>query len=75
MKFLKLKKILKESPLVVSIEASESTFWKKYTSDNGLNFGINSYGKSAPYKDIFKYFGLSTPKILNKVKKFIKNNT
>ena len=63
------KKILKESPLVVSIEASESAFWKKYTSDNGLNFGINSFGKSAPYKKIYDYFGLNSKEIIKKIKK------
>ena len=63
------KKILKESPLVVSIEASESAFWKKYVNDNGLNFGINSFGKSAPYKKIYDYFGLNSKEIIKKIKK------
>ena len=38
-------KILAESNLVVSIEASETDYWKKYTGKNGLNFGINDFGK------------------------------
>ena len=63
------RKILKESPLVVSIEASESAFWKKYVNDNGLNFGINSFGKSAPYKKIYDYFGLNSKEIIKKIKK------
>ena len=63
------RKILKESPLVISIEASESAFWKKYTSDNGLNFGINSFGKSAPYKKIYNYFGLNSKEIIKTIKK------
>ncbi len=63
------KKILKETTLVVSIEASESAFWKKYTSDNGLNFGINSFGKSAPYKKIYDYFGLNSKEIIKTIKK------
>ena len=44
------KKILNETNLVVSIEASETHYWKKYTGNNGLNFGIDNFGKSAPYK-------------------------
>ena len=31
-------RILKETNLVVSIEASETNFWEKYTGINGLNF-------------------------------------
>ena len=50
-------KILRETNLVVSIEASESNFWKKYTGNNGLNFGIDDFGKSAPYKEIYNHFG------------------
>ena len=38
-------KILSETSLVVSIEASETNFWKKYTSKDGLNFGIKKKGK------------------------------
>ena len=30
-------KILNETDLVVSIEASETNYWKKYTGTNGLN--------------------------------------
>ena len=44
------KKILGETELVVSIEASETNYWKKYTGTNGLNFGINDFGKSAHIK-------------------------
>ena len=46
-------KVLAETNLVVSIEASETGYWKKYTGKNGLNFGINDFGKSAPYKKKF----------------------
>ena len=62
-------KILNETKLVVSIEASETHYWKKYTGKNGLNFGIDDFGKSAPYKKIYDYFGLNLEKITEKIKK------
>ena len=61
-------KILTETDLIVSIEASESNFWKKYTKNKGLNFGINDFGKSAPYKKIYDYFGLNSENISKKIK-------
>ncbi len=61
-------KILAETKLVVSIEASEKDYWKKYTGSNGLNFGINDFGKSAPYKKIYEHFGLDPEKIAKKIK-------
>ena len=61
-------KILAETNLVVSIEASETDYWKKYTGSNGLNFGINDFGKSAPYKKIYEHFGLDPKSIAKKIK-------
>ena len=61
-------KILDETNLVVSIEASETDFWKKYTGKNGLNFGINNFGKSAPYKKIYDHFKLNSENIIKKIK-------
>ena len=62
-------KILNETELVISIEASEIHYWKKYTGKKGLNFGINDFGKSAPYKEIYNHFGLDTESIIQKIKK------
>ena len=60
--------ILTKNVLKVSIEASETNYWKKYTGNNGLNFGINNFGKSAPYKDIYDHFKLNEQNIVNKIK-------
>ncbi len=61
-------KILGETNLVVSIEASETDFWKKYTGNSGLNFGIDNFGKSAPYKEIYNHFKLNSENIIQKIK-------
>ena len=61
-------KILAETNLVVSIEASETDYWKKYTGKKGLNFGINEFGKSAPHKKIYDHFGLSSENIAKTIK-------
>ncbi|MBD1166652.1 transketolase [Pelagibacterales bacterium SAG-MED07] len=61
-------KILTETDLIVSIEASETNYWKKYTGINGLNFGIDDFGKSAPYKEIYNHFNLNSECIIKKIK-------
>ena len=61
-------KILAETKLIVSIEASETSYWKKYTNHDGLNFGIDDFGKSAPYKKIYNHFGISAENITKKIK-------
>ena len=66
-------KILNESAFKISIEASSTDSWKKFLGDKSMCFGINTFGKSAPYKDIYNYFGLTTENIVNKTKKMIIN--
>ena len=66
------KKILSESKIKISIEAASTDCWKKYIGDNGLAFGIDNFGKSAPYQDIYKHFGLTSGNIANKTKNFIR---
>ena len=67
------KKILNESKMKISIEAATTDCWKKYIGFDGLAFGIDTFGKSAPYKDVYKHFGLTASNIANKSKKLIKN--
>ena len=62
------REILDETDMIVSIEASETVYWKKYTGRKGLNFGIDSFGKSAPYKEIYENFGLNLENITKKIK-------
>ena len=64
-------KILEETKFKISIEAGSSDCWKKYVGDNGIAFGIDDFGKSAPYKDIYKYFGLESTNIKNITKKLL----
>ena len=56
----------------ISIEAASTDCWKKYIGKDGLTFGIDTFGKSAPYKEIYNHFGLTAENISNKSKKLIK---
>ena len=67
------EKILNETKYKVSIEAATTDCWKKFVGNNGLCFGIDNFGKSAPYKDAFKHFGLTSDNIVKKVKEMINN--
>ena len=67
------EKILNETKYKVSIEAAATDCWKKFVGNNGLCFGIDDFGKSAPYKDAFKHFGLTSDNIVKKIKEMINN--
>ena len=67
------QKILGETKFKISIEAASTDCWKKYVGEKGMTFGIDKFGKSAPYKEIYKHFGLTIENISKKTKKLIKN--
>ena len=66
------RKILGETKSKISIEAGSTDCWKKYVGTKGLTFGIDTFGKSAPYKEIFKHFGLTAENISKKARNLIK---
>ncbi|MBB5707935.1 transketolase [Sphingopyxis panaciterrulae] len=63
--------ILPEDALIVSIEAGTTFGWERYTGRDGLRFGIDSFGASAPIEDLFQHFGLTAdaiaPQILTRL--------
>ena len=63
------QKIINETKIKISIEAASTDCWKKYVDKDGLSFGIDMFGKSAPYKEIYKHFGLTSANIASKSKK------
>jgi transketolase len=43
----------------VSIEAGVTTGWQKWVGTQGTSVGVDHFGASAPYKEIYKQFGLT----------------
>ncbi|HEX2813416.1 MAG TPA: transketolase [Sphingopyxis sp.] len=55
--------ILPADALIVSIEAGTTFGWERYTGRDGLRFGIDSFGASAPIDDLYRHFGLTVEAI------------
>ena len=55
--------ILPADALIVSIEAGTTFGWERYTGRDGLRFGIDSFGASAPIDDLYRHFGLTADAI------------
>lgn len=62
-------KSLTNSPLKVAIEAGSSFGWHKIIGENGLFFGVEEFGLSAPSEQLYKYFGLDTKTIAEVIMK------
>ena len=63
------KDILEENSLIVTLEAGSIMSWQKYIKNNGINLGIDKFGESAPYKEVYNHLDLSEERITS----FIQN--
>jgi len=63
------KDLIEENSLVVTLEAGSITSWQKYIKNKGLNFGIDQFGESAPYKEVYDHFNLTEEKITSFIQK------
>jgi transketolase len=66
-------KIIDQKNLIVSIEAGSIICWKKYLKNDDLALGIDEFGKSAPYKEIYDSMGLTSDKIVSLIQKKLRS--
>ena len=62
-----LEKLKGGAKLLVAIEAASSFGWHRIIGCEGLFFGIDSFGASAPAADLYQHFNLSADKIADKL--------
>ncbi|MEC6986935.1 MAG: transketolase [Pseudomonadota bacterium] len=63
------KDILEENSMIITLEAGSIMSWQKYIKNKGVNLGIDKFGESAPYKEVYKHFKLSEEDITNFIQK------
>ena len=63
------KNILEENSLIITLEAGSIMSWQKYIKNKGFNLGIDKFGESAPYKEVYNHFKLSEESITNFIQK------
>src|SRR6056297_1703384 len=47
----------------VSVEAASTFGWHKWVGSEGLTIGLDDFGMSAPYEQVFDHFGITPEKI------------
>ncbi len=58
------EQVLGNSTIKISIEASSQSGWKSTVGRTGKTLGLTTFGKSAPYKDIYKLFNLTSDEVV-----------
>jgi len=56
----------------VSIEAAATLGWQKYVGNEGVAIGIDRFGASAPYKEIYQHLGLTAQSMVDEAEKLLK---
>ena len=67
----KNKVIDKNAKIILAVEAGRPEIWYKYVGNQGKVLGINEFGKSAPGKVLFEYYGFTTQNIIKIIKQSI----
>jgi transketolase len=53
----------------ISVEAGTTFGWQRWIGQEGVAIGIDRFGYSAPYKDIFEHVGITVQRIVDEAKK------
>jgi transketolase len=51
--------VIGDAPVKVGVEAAVRQGWDAIIGSDGVFVGMNSFGASAPYKDLYKHFGVT----------------
>ncbi len=57
-------KVVGKDNFKISIEASSQTIWKSLVGKDGVSLGLSTFGKSAPYKDIYKLYNITSDELV-----------
>ncbi len=55
----------------VAVEAAHVDYWWKFVGLDGKVIGMTTYGESAPAKDLYQYFGITTEAVVEAVNSLI----
>ncbi len=61
-------RVLPLSLPTVAVEAAHPDFWRKYVGRTGVVIGIATFGESAPAKDLYTHFGITSAAVVAAVK-------
>lgn len=63
---------LDDGTVRIAVEAGVGMGWERFTGQNGGFVGMNSFGASAPAKDLYKHFGITAEAVAEMAKNKLK---
>ncbi|HKK44450.1 MAG TPA: transketolase, partial [Balneolaceae bacterium] len=65
------KVLPKEVKARISIEAAATQGWSEWVGEEGTAIGIDHFGASAPYEELYERFGLTSDHVVEEAKKLL----
>ncbi|MEZ5792878.1 MAG: transketolase [Nitratireductor sp.] len=62
------KSVIGKAPVRIAVEAAVSQGWQRFIGEDGIFIGMNGFGASAPFEELYKHFGI-TPQAIFKAAK------
>ena len=66
------EKVIEHNSIKISIEAGSIFGWEKYVGAEGVSLGMKSFGKTAPHKELYEHFNLTSDNIIKLIRKMLK---
>jgi transketolase len=60
-------RIIGDAPVKVAVEAAVRFGWDSVIGSDGIFVGMNGFGASAPYKDLYRHFGITAEAVAERV--------
>ena len=67
--------VLPDGAMRVSIEAGHPMSWQRWVGSDGAAIGIERFGASAPYKEIYEHLGITVDGIVNTARQLLSNRS
>jgi transketolase len=65
--------ILPQTAPIIAVEAAIAQGWDRWTGANGSFIGMTGFGASAPFKQLYERFGITTEAIVSRAKQALAN--
>ena len=59
--------LLNNKSIKAAVEAANSFGWHRYIGEDGIFIGLEDFGVSAPFKDLYKHFKITAEDLVNRI--------
>ena len=67
------KQLIPEDATVVAIEAGVGESFRRLVGSTGLVYGIDRFGSSAPYRDLYEAYGFTPDQLVARIRKHVES--